>query len=283
MKKLFALALALTLSLALLAGCGEAKAPADPNAGKDATSSEPAKDAKLVILDSAYADEEYAICIAKDNADLLEKVNGALAELKKDGVTDAIVAKYIDEKAHDYKFQENVPADAKELVMATNAAFPPYEYRENDTIVGIDAEMAAAIADKLGMKLRIEDTEFGSIIGGVQTGKYDMGMAGITINPDRQQSVAFTDTYAKGVQAIIVKEGSPITSADVLKDKAATYVVGVQQDTTGDIYSTDDLGDARVMRFNKGADAVQALVTGKVDCVVIDNEPAKSFVESNNK
>ena len=129
----------------------------------------------------------------------------------------------------------------------------------------------------------IEDTEFGSIVGGVQSGKYDIGMAGMSVTEERMQSVNFSDTYATGIQSVIVKEGSSIKSVDDLYADGATYVVGVQQDTTGDIYCTGDFGEERVIRFAKGADAVQALVTGKVDCVIIDNEPAKSFVEANNK
>ncbi len=170
----------------------------------------------------------------------------------------------------------------EKLVMATNAAFPPYEYHENGKIVGIDAEIAQAIADKLGMELEIVDVEFNSIVSGVASKKYDMGMAGLTVTEDRKESVDFSDSYATGIQSIIVKEGSPITSVDDLYADGAAYVVGVQDATTGDIYSTDDFGDARVKRYSKGADAVQALVTDKVDCVIIDNEPAKSFVSVND-
>ena len=163
------------------------------------------------------------------------------------------------------------------LTMATNATFPPYEYYENDKIVGIDAEIAQAIADKLGMELEIVDTEFGSIITGVQTGKYDFGMAGMTVTEDRLKSVDFTDTYATGVQSIIVKDGSDIKSVDDLEG----HKIGVQQDTTGHIYASDDYGDENVVPFNKGTDAVAALVSGKVDCVIIDNEPAKSYIKNN--
>lgn len=166
---------------------------------------------------------------------------------------------------------------AEVLTMATNAAFPPYEFYENEKIVGIDAEIAEAIADKIGMKLEIEDTEFGSIITGVQTGKYDIGMAGLTVTDERKKSVNFTDSYATGIQSVIVKEGSDIKTIDDIEGKK----IGVQQDTTGHIYSADDYGDEFVLPFNKGADAVSALVSGKVDCVIIDNEPAKSYVASN--
>ena len=163
------------------------------------------------------------------------------------------------------------------LVMATNATFPPYEFYEGEKIVGIDAEIAGIIAEKLGMTLEIQDTEFGSIIAGVQTGKYDIGMAGMTVTDERLQSVNFSTTYATGVQSIIVPAGSDIKSVEDLDGKK----IGVQQDTTGHIYASDDYGDENVTPFNKGTDAVAALTSGKVDCVIIDNEPAKSYIAAN--
>ncbi len=173
----------------------------------------------------------------------------------------------------------NTDANTQEtLTMATNAEFPPYEYKEGDKVVGIDAEVAQAIADKLGMKLEIVDTKFDAIIPGVQSGKYDMGMAGMTVTPEREQSVAFSDSYATGIQSIIVKQGSDIKSVDDLSEKTK---IGVQLGTTGDIYAKDDFGDEAVQEYDKGADAVQALLAGKIDCVIIDNEPAKSFVAAN--
>lgn len=167
--------------------------------------------------------------------------------------------------------------ETKVLTMATNATFPPYEFYEGEKIVGIDAEIAEAIAEKIGMKLEIVDTEFGSIITGVQTGKYDMGMAGMTVTEERKQSVTFTDSYATGIQSVIVKADSDIKSLDDLAGKK----IGVQQDTTGHIYAADEYGDEAVTPFNKGTDAVAALVSGKVDCVIIDNQPAKAYVASN--
>lgn len=163
------------------------------------------------------------------------------------------------------------------LIMGTNAAFPPYEYYENNEIVGIDAEIADEIAKKLGYTLQIEDMEFDSIITAVQTGKIDMGMAGMTVTEDRLENAIFSDSYATGIQSVIVKEDSDIKSLDDLEGKK----IGVQTSTTGDIYSTEDYGDEFVERYSKGADAVAALVTGKIDCVIIDNEPAKSFVAAN--
>ena len=172
---------------------------------------------------------------------------------------------------------------AGKLTMATNATFPPYEFHEGDKIVGIDAEIAKAIADKLGLELVIEDVAFDSIIAGVQSGKYDIGCAGMTVTEDRLKSVHFTTSYATGIQSIIVKEGSPIkTIDDLVKGK---YKVGVQSGTTGDIYMSDaengGVGEDRIDRYNNGNDAVVALLAGKIDAICIDNEPAKAYVAAN--
>ena len=172
-------------------------------------------------------------------------------------------------------------AEDNKLIMGTNAAFPPYEYYEEGVIVGIDAEIAAAIAEKLGMELVIDDMDFGAIITAVTTGKVSMGMAGMTVTEERLQSVNFSTSYATGIQAIIVKEGSPITSVDDLYAEGASYKIGVQESTTGDIYCTDDFGDENVLKYKVGADAVAALLADKVDCVIIDNNPAKAFVDAN--
>ena len=173
--------------------------------------------------------------------------------------------------------------DDNVLTMGTNAAFPPYEFYENETIVGIDADIAAAIAEKLGMELKIEDMEFGSLIGAVQSGKIDMCLAGMTVTDERKQSVNFSDSYATGVQVIIVKEDSEVKTFD---DLVGGKKVGVQESTTGDIYASDTvenggLGDEYVERYNKGTEAVQALLQNKIDAVIIDSEPAKSFVAAN--
>lgn len=163
------------------------------------------------------------------------------------------------------------------LTMATNAYFPPYEYYDGQDIIGIDADIAKAIADKMGLELKIEDMEFDSIITAVSTGKADLGLAGMTVTPDRQKNVDFSDSYATGIQSVIVKEDSTITKIDDLQGKK----IGVQLSTTGDIYATDDFGKDSVVQYNKGNDAVMALTQGQVDAVIIDNEPAKSYVEAN--
>jgi len=176
-------------------------------------------------------------------------------------------------------------AMAETLKMGTNAAFPPYEFYDDETgaIVGIDAEVAAAIAEKLGMELEIEDMDFDALIPAVVNGKVDVVLAGMTVTEERKQNVDFTTSYATGVQVVIVPENSEIT-VDALFAEGASHKIGVQQGTTGDLYTTWDLEDAglaTIERFKPGTDAVLALTSGKVDCVVIDNEPAKNFVAAN--
>ena len=175
--------------------------------------------------------------------------------------------------------------ETRTLIMATNASFPPYEYYdESGAIVGIDAEIAGAIAAYLGYGFEIMDIDFGAIINAVDTGKADFGLAGMTVTEERQEQVDFSDSYATGVQVVIVKEGSAITTVDDIF--AEGVLVGVQESTTGDIYITDDfaaagLPDSAVQRYLNGNEAVMALSTGKIDCVVIDNEPAKAYVAAN--
>ena len=161
---------------------------------------------ELVMLDTAYAEESYAIAVSKDNPELTEALNGAIAELMADGTLDAILDKYIAkvEGATGYVSPEGTEYPNGTLVMATNAAFDPYEYIENGEIVGIDAEFAKALCDKLGYELEIEDMEFDSIIAAVVSGKADFGMAGMTVTPEREEQIDFTDTYCTAAQNIIV-------------------------------------------------------------------------------
>ena len=181
--------------------------------------------------------------------------------------------------AAETKAAEAAPAAVKtvqegKLVMCTNAEFPPYEYHDNNTIVGIDADICAAIAEKMGLELEIEDIAFDSIIPEISSGKADIGAAGMTVTEDRKQNVDFSETYAKASQVIIVTEDSEVKGFDDLKGKK----VGVQTGTTGDIYVTGDLGDECVERYAKGMEAVQALSQTKIDAVVIDGEPAKKYI-----
>lgn len=169
------------------------------------------------------------------------------------------------------------------ITMVTNAEFEPFEFKDGDSIVGIDAEIAQKIADKLGVKLEITDIAFDSVVPSVQSGKADFGAAGMTITPDRIKNVDFTDPYFTTTQAIIVAVDSEITGRADLNDK----IVGVQTGTTGDEYCTNEDGSgdihvAEVKRYNKGLDAVSDLATGRVDAVVIDKNTAKALVSKNS-
>lgn len=167
------------------------------------------KNDDLMILDEDFALEDYAICVSKDNAELTKAINGALAELKEDGTLDQITANYIGDETKGtcpYVSPEDVDTSNGTLVMATNATFEPYEFYDGEDIVGIDAEMAQAVCDKLGYELKIEDMEFDAIINAVKSGKADMGVAGMTVTEDRLKSIDFTEPYTTATQVIIVRK-----------------------------------------------------------------------------
>ena len=173
---------------------------------------------------------------------------------------------------------ELTTVEAGKLTMATNATFPPYEMTTDaGEFEGIDIETAQAIADKLGLELQIDDMDFDAALLSVQQGKADIAMAGITVTDERKAVMAFSDSYATGIQSIIVPEGSDIASPDDLAGKK----IGTQRGTTGYIYCTDDFGEDSVVAYDNGLTAVQALNNGQVDAVVIDNAPAKEYVAAN--
>ena len=237
MKKAVAMMMTAALGVSLLAGCGSSSSAASATSETGSATS--------------------AASTASETSTASEATSSAAAETAASG---------------DYKL-----ATAGTLTMGTNATFPPYEYYDGDTVVGIDAEICQAIADKLGLKLEIQDMDFSSLVAAVQSGKIDISAAGMTVTEDRLKNVDFTDSYSTGVQVVIVPEDSDIQSVDDMKGK----LIGVQDATTGHIYCSDDFGDENVIPYNSGAMAVQALKDGKVDCVVIDQQPAKSFVEAN--
>ena len=182
------------------------------------------------------------------------------------------------EAASETETAELSTVEPGKLIMSTNAAFPPYEMTtDSGEFEGIDIETAQAIADKLGLELQIDDMDFDAALLAVQQGKSDMVMAGVTVTDERQNVMDFTDSYATGIQSIIVKEDSDIASVDDLAGKK----IGTQRGTTGYLYCSDDFGEDAVVAYDNGLTAVQALNNGQVDAVVIDNEPAKAYVESN--
>ena len=252
MKKLIAALVTCTLTAAMLIGCGSAADDSNASSNTDVN-------AQITQADDATADTKTDDSAAADT----KTADDAAADTKTDG--DA------DRSASEIKtVKEGV------LTMATNATFPPYEYYEGNEIIGIDAEIAKAVANKLGLELKIEDMEFNSIIIAVTQGKADIGLAGMTVTDERKEAVDFSDSYATGIQAVIVPEDSSIQGIADLTGKK----IGVQLATTGDIYAKDDFGEENVEAYNKGADAVMALKQGKVDAVIIDNQPAISFVKS---
>lgn len=182
------------------------------------------------------------------------------------------------EAASETETAELSTVEPGKLIMSTNAAFPPYEMTtDSGEFEGIDIETAQAIADKLGLELQIDDMDFDAALLAVQQGKSDMVMAGVTVTDERQNVMDFTDSYATGIQSIIVKEDSDIASVDDLAGKK----IGTQRGTTGYLYCSDDFGDENVVAYDDGLTAVQMLNNGQVDCVVIDNAPAKEFIAAN--
>ena len=167
---------------------------------------------------------------------------------------------------------------AGKLTMATNATFPPYEMTtDSGEIEGIDVDTAKAIAEKLGLELQVDDMDFDAALLSVQQGKADIVMAGVTVTDERKAVMDFSDSYATGIQSIIVPEGSDIASPDDLAGKK----IGTQRGTTGYIYCSDDFGEDSVVAYDNGLTAVQALNNGQVDAVVIDNAPATEYVAAN--
>lgn len=247
MKKLLAAIVTCTLTAAMLVGCGSQGSDSGNAQNKDVNAEITQADGETGGADASNAGTDAGTS-GTDDAQA-EGGDAAAADVKtvKEGV----------------------------LTMATNATFPPYEYYEGNEIVGIDVEIAEAIAKKLGLELKVEDMEFNSIIIAVTQGKADLGLAGMTVMEERLDAVNFSDSYATGIQAIIVPEDSDIQGVDDLNGKK----IGVQLSTTGDIYAKEDFGEENVEAYNKGADAVMALKQGKVDAVIIDNQPALAFVK----
>lgn len=239
---------------------------------------------KILALALAVLMLTFCFAACNNNANTDDNTNDTEDKTEVNGETPDNNGEGTPDVAEDETKDDNAAADDTTddgvIVMATNAYFKPYEYYEGDKIIGIDAEIAEAIAEKLGKKLEISDMAFDSIITSVNEGAVDFGMAGMTVTEKRLESVDFTSSYANGIQAIIVKEDSPISTVDDLYGDT-TYKVGVQLGTTGDTYSTDDFGAENVVQYANGNEAVLALAGGSVDCVIIDNEPAKALVAEN--
>ena len=251
MKKILSIVLALTLALALCACGGSAQSNPAPATEAPAQDQTPATQAPATQAPAA------------------EPASGSNLNTEP---TEAPAS-----TASDILVQSTV--EPGKLHMSTNAAFPPYEMIADDgSFEGIDVEIATAIADRLGLELVVDDMDFDAALLAAQNGQSDIVMAGVSVTEERQQVMEFSDTYATAVQVIIVKEGSEIQSAD---DLANASMIGTQRATTGYIYCSDDYGEDHVTAYNTGATAIQALLNGQVDCVVIDDMPAQEFVKAN--
>lgn len=202
-----------------------------------------------------------------------------------EAATDAPTEAPTDEPTAEPAADSSDAAAKTKLVVGTSADFPPYEYYDGDKIVGVEVEMMEKIAEKLNMEFELVDMSFDTIIAAVTSGKVDIGMSGFTVTEERKQNVNFSVSYIKAKQSVVVPEGSPITTVDDLYTEGATYAVGVQNSTTGDIYITEDVEDKGlkldIQRFNKYPDIIAALKSGKLECAIIDDQVAKAFVEEN--
>ena len=199
------------------------------------------------------------------------------AEAEVEEAAEEVAEEAAEETTETASAGEFTTVEAGKLHMATNAAFPPYEMTADDgSFEGIDVEVATAIAEKLGLELVVDDMDFDAALIAAQNGKSDMVMAGVTVNEERQAVMDFSDSYATGVQVVIVPEGSDIT-LDTLGDQQ----IGTQRGTTGYIYCSGDYGEDHVISYDNGITAVQALQNGQVDCVVIDSAPAQALVDAN--
>ena len=282
MKKFMALALALVMTLGTLTACG----------GDDA-----AKTAKVIAIN--LTEEQYAFGVDKNQPELLEDVNDFIKKIKDDGTFDEICDKYFGEGTPEAVTSAELDESKDQLVVATNAAFAPFEYTEDGgkTYLGVDMEIAALLAKELGKELVIQDMEFESVCTAVQLGKCDIAMAGLTINEERKDLVNFSDSYYNASQQVIVLSDNTEfdackTAADVekiLNSKDENYKVGVQKGTTGNWYVAggEDWGFAgfpvKCVEMANGSLAVQDLLNGGLDCVIIDSAPAAKIVESFNE
>ena len=281
MKKIMALALALVMVLGTLTACGGGSA---------------APTAKVITIN--LTEEEYAFGVDKNQPELLDATNAFIQKIKNDGTFDAICNKYFGDGTPEAVTSAELDETKDQLVVATNAAFAPFEYTEDGgkSYLGIDMEIAGLLAKELGKELVIVDMEFEAVCTSVQLGKCDIAMAGLTINEERKDLVNFSDSYYNASQQVIVlsdnTEFDACTSAAdveaILNAKDASYKIGVQKGTTGNWYvaGDEDWGFAgfstTCVEMANGALAVQDLLNGNLDCVIIDSAPAAKIVESFN-
>ena len=278
MKKLLAMVLTTVLAATMLVGCGGG-----------------AKTAKVIEIE--LTQEEYAFGVDKTQPELLESVNAFIAEIKENGVFDEICNNYFGDGTPVAVTSAELDTSKEQLVVATNAAFEPFEYMDGDKYYGIDMEIAARLADYLGQELVIMNMEFDAVCLSVGQQKCDIAMAGLTIKPDREEYVMFSDSYYSASQKLIVTSDNTefdgcADAADVeaiLNEKSSSVKVGVQNGTTGQFYAEGDAEwgfagfEMTVVGYKNGALAVQDLLNGNIDYVIIDSAPAACITEAINE
>lgn len=287
MKKLLAVCLTATLVAGMVAGCG--------GNGEEKKEGSTAKTAKVIEVD--LTNEEYAFGVDKDQPELLEEVNAFIKEIKEDGTLDEICDKYFGGAEPTPVESAKLDESKDQLVVATNAAFEPFEYTKGDAFVGIDMELAALLAEKLGKELVIQNMDFDAVCLSVGQHKCDIAIAGLTVNDDRKEHVTFTDSYYQASQRLIVL--SDDTTFDNMKDAKEIEEklneltkddkIGVQQGTTAQSYieGSEDFGfaglPATCQPYKSGSLAVQDMLNGNIKYVIIDAAPASAITESINE
>ena len=285
MKKFLAILFAVLMLTSVLAACGTSS---ENGSGSS-------KKAEVVEID--LTEEQYAFGVDKNQPELLEKTNAFIKEIKSDGTLDAICDKYFSDGTPEPVESATFDASKDQLVVATNAAFEPFEYMKGDKYLGIDMEIAKLLADYLGMELVINNMDFDSVCLSVGQHKCDIAMAGLTVKPDREEHVTFTESYYEASQRIIVKSGDTTfaeckTAADVeavLNTLNESTKIGFQNGTTGQFYVEGDpdwgFDGYKVTGkgYKNGSLAVQDMINGNIDFVVIDKEPANCIVKAINK
>lgn len=290
MKKLLAAALCAVLAVGALAGCGSKDSGED---NSDAGSS--AKTAKVIDVD--LTSEEYAFGVDKTQPELLEQVNTFINKIKEDGTLDEICDKYFGGGEPTPVESAALDESKDQLVVATNAAFEPFEYMQGDSYVGIDMEIASLLAEELGKELVIQNMDFDAVCLSVGQQKCDIAMAGLTVSDERKEYVTFSDTYYQASQRLIVPSDNTdfddMTDADSIAAALAkldsSVKIGCQQGTTGNSYieGSEDLGfpglEATCQSYKSGSLAVQDMLNGNIDFVIIDAAPAAAITEAINE
>lgn len=290
MKKLLAAALCAVLAVGMLAGCGSRDDGKD-DSGRGSS----AKTAKVIEID--LTDEEYAFGVDKDQPELLEKVNTFIKQIKEDGTLDEICDKYFGGGEPEAVKSAELDTSKDQLIVATNAAFEPFEYTKGDSYLGIDMEIAAMLAEELGMELVVQNMDFDAVCLSVGQHKCDIAMAGLTINAEREEYVTFTDSYYSASQRLVVPSDDETFDDCKTADEVAAKLdelssddkIGVQQGTTGNYYVEGDEEwgfpglPATCTTYKNGSLAVQDMLNGNIKYVIIDAAPAAAITESINE